>query len=181
MVDLSLHILDIAENSLIAGAKNIEILIDEDFKKDLLTIEIIDDGAGMDKEMIEKIKDPFVTSRTTRRVGLGIPLFKDAAEEANGKLEIVSEKGLGTKVKASFQLSHIDRKPLGNITETIISLVASNSDINVKYQYKKDGKGFVFDTQELKKKLVNVNNNQIELLYSIKKHLNQKFKQINNF
>ena len=178
MEDLSLHILDVAENSIIANAKNIEIIIDEDIKKDLLTIEINDDGSGMNKEMTEKITDPFVTTRTTRRVGLGIPLLKESTEDTNGKLEIISKKGLGTKVKATFQLSHIDRKPMGNITETIISLVASNPDINIKYQHIKGEKGFVFDTKELKKKLEYINNNQIVLLSSIKKLLNQNLNKL---
>lgn len=173
MVELSLHILDITENSLIAGAKNIEILIDEDFKKDLLTIEIIDDGAGMDKEMIEKIKDPFVTSRTTRRVGLGIPLFKDAAELANGKLVIESNKNIGTKLKATFQHSHIDRQPLGNMKDTLVTLIIGNPEVDFKYVHKHNGHTFEFDTRVMKQDLLDFKTNTIGVLSYIKKNLKE--------
>ncbi len=171
MEDLSLHILDVAENSIIAGAKNIEILINEDIKKDLLTIEIIDDGSGMDKEMTEKITDPFVTNRTTRRVGLGIPLLKDAAEMANGDLEIISEQGLGTKVKATFQYSHIDRKPLGDIKETLISLIIGNLEVDFKFVNKNNGHTFEFDTKKMKEDLLESNMNTLTVLSYIEKNL----------
>ena len=173
MVDLSLHILDIAENSLNAGAKNIEILIDEDFKKDLLTIEIIDDGAGMDKEMIEKIKDPFVTSRKTRRVGLGIPLLKDAAELANGKLVIESNKNIGTKLHASFQHSHIDRQPLGNMKDTLVALIIGNPEVDFKYVHKHNSHTFEFDTREMKQDLIDFKTNTLGVLSYIEKNLKE--------
>ena len=171
MEDLSLHILDVAENSIIAGAKNIEILIDENSEKDLLTIEIIDDGSGMDKEMTEKITDPFVTTRTTRRVGLGIPLLKESAEDTNGKLEIMSEKGLGTKIKATFQYSHIDRKPLGDIKETLISLIIGNPEINFKYIHKHNDQTFEFDTKKMKEDLLESNMNTLAVLSYVEKNL----------
>lgn len=143
MEDLSLHILDIAENSITAGAKNIEIKILEDTKKNFLRIEIIDDGKGMTEEQIQKAIDPFFTSRTTRRVGLGLPLLKQAAAAANGSMEIKSTVGKGTHVSATFQLSHIDLQPMGNIADTIMAIVASSPDINIKYVHKRNGKQFV--------------------------------------
>ena len=173
MVDLSLHILDIVENSLNAGAKNIEILIDEDLTKDLLTIEIIDDGAGMDKEMVEKIKDPFVTSRKTRRVGLGIPLLKDAAELANGRLVIKSNKNIGTKLKATFQHSHIDRQPLGNMKDTLVTLIIGNSEVDFKYVHKQNGHTLEFDTRVMKKDLLDFKTNTIGVLSYIEKNLKE--------
>ena len=171
MEDLSLHILDIAENSIIANAKNVEIIIDEDIKKDLLTIEINDDGSGMNKEMINKITDPFVTSRTTRRVGLGIPLLKGSAEMANGNLVIKSQVNVGTKVKATFQYSNIDRKPLGNIKETLVSLIVGNPDVNFRYVHKYNGQTFEFDTKKMKEELLESNVNTLAVLSYVEKNL----------
>jgi anti-sigma regulatory factor (Ser/Thr protein kinase) len=173
MIDLSLHILDIAENSFMAGAKNVEILVDEDIKKDLLTVEITDDGAGMDKEMIEKIKDPFVTSRKTRRVGLGIPLLESAAELANGEMVIESDTDIGTKVKATFQYSHIDRKPVGNIKETLITLIIGNPEVEIKYVHINDGHTFKFDTKEMKRDLIDFKTNTLGVLSYLEKNLKE--------
>jgi signal transduction histidine kinase len=171
--DLSLHILDIAENSIAAGAKNIEIKILEDTKNDKLTIEIKDDGKGMTQEEINKATDPFFTSRTTRRVGLGLSLFKQAAESANGKMEIASEIGKGTCVTASFQLSHFDRQPLGNMAETIIMLMTANADIEIIYEYRKDDKSFIFDTKEVKKSIKEVQFKSATVLSFVKKYIEE--------
>jgi len=171
MEDLSLHILDVAENSIIANAKNVEIIIDEDIKKDLLTIEINDDGAGMDQEMVNKITDPFVTSRTTRRVGLGIPFLKESAEMANGKLVIESQVNVGTKVKATFQYSNIDRKPMGNLKETLISLIIGNPEVDLKFVNKNNGHIFEFDTKKMKEDLLESNMNTLAVLSYIEKNL----------
>ncbi len=130
MEDLSLHILDIAENSVAAKADRIEIRVVVDKKNDLLSLEIIDNGTGMDKDTIKKALDPFYTSKTVRRVGLGLSLLSESAKAANGKLTLESKKGKGTRVKAEFQFSHIDRKPLGDIDQTIITLVMGNPDID---------------------------------------------------
>ena len=171
MVDLSLHILDVAENSIKAGAKNIEILIDENLEKDLLIIEIIDDGSGMDKEMTAKITDPFVTTRTTRRVGLGIPLLKDAAEMANGNLIIKSDVNVGTKVKATFQYSHIDRKPIGNMKETLISLIIGNPEVDFRFIHINNCQTFEFDTKKMKEDLLESKMNTLAVLSYIEKNL----------
>jgi len=144
--DLSLHILDIAENSIDAGAKNISIKITEKKKKNLLTVEISDDGKGMDKEFAENAGSPFVTTRTTRKVGLGLPLLKSAAEIANGKFAIKSAPGKGTKITAVFQLDHVDRKPVGSMAKTILALAANNPETNIKYIRKQNGKKFAFDS-----------------------------------
>ena len=173
MRDLSLHILDIAENSINAGAKNIEIGIDENIKKDLLTVNISDDGIGMDAEMKEKVTDPFVTSRTTRRVGLGLPLLKLAAEIANGKLRIESVKGKGTKITATFQLSHIDRKPIGKVSDTILTLVAGNPEVNIKFRHKRNGYEFDFCSLEFYEKKRSEGLSSTEIIMMVKKHLNE--------
>jgi signal transduction histidine kinase len=152
MEDLSLHILDIAENSITASAKMIGIRIIEDHAKDLLTIEIMDDGKGMDKHSLQKALDPFFTTRTTRKVGLGLSLLAQATRESDGKIELSSEPGKGTTVKAVFRLSHLDRKPIGDINETIRTLVAGHPEIDFIYEHQKDNTTYRFDTRETCKK-----------------------------
>ncbi len=135
MRELSLHLLDIVENSISAKAKNINISVEEDLINDRLRMTIADDGKGMNKEMVSKVIDPFVTSRTTRKVGLGIPLLKEAAEACNGSLTIESQVGKGTELQVDFQHSNIDRMPLGNLTDTIINLVIANPSVNIMFKY----------------------------------------------
>lgn len=131
MEDLSLHILDIAENAIRAEAKNINIKIKVLKKKDLLKIEIKDDGNGMDRKIMELAISPFFTTKDKKKkIGLGLSLLEQSAKEAEGGLTISSKKGLGTKVTATFKLNHIDRKPMGNINETMKVLRAAHPDIN---------------------------------------------------
>ncbi len=150
MEDLSLHILDIVENSIRAKASRIEIKVIEDMAKDLLMIEIKDNGQGIDEETIKKILDPFFTTRTTRKVGLGLPLLSQSARESGGEVEIESKVGRGTKVKATFGYSHIDRKPLGNMETTLITLIAGNPKVDFRYEYKKDELEYRLDTREIR-------------------------------
>lgn len=177
MTDLSMHILDIAENSINAGAKNIGIYIIEDEKNNLLTIEITDDGKGMTAEETESIQNPFVTSRTTRKVGLGIPLLKESAEIAGGRIEIESVTGKGTKVKAYFEYNHIDRRPLGNMAETLISIILLSEDTEIKYRHVKNGKEFEFSTNEIKNQLGIEKLNNITVLNQLKKILTEKISE----
>lgn len=153
MEDLSLHILDIVENSMAAGANTVGITVCEDKRRDLLSIEITDDGKGMSKATLKKATDSFFTTKRTRRVGLGLSLLQQAAKMANGKFSIESKKGEGTTVRASFQYSHIDRKPLGDMAETIITLIIGNPEIDLRYIHKNDGKNWSLDTKELKAQL----------------------------
>ncbi len=153
MEDLSLHILDIVENSIKAEASRIEIKIVEDTRKDLLTIEIKDNGQGIDEETINKVLGPFFTTRTTRKVGLGLPLLSQAARESGGDVEIESKVGRGTRVKATFGYTHIDRKPLGNMETTLTTLIAGNPGIDFIYEHKKDGLEYRFDTTEIRAKI----------------------------
>ena len=148
MEDLSLHILDIAENSISASAKRIEIRIDENEVKDLLTIEIKDDGKGMDEQTLQKALDPFFTTRNTRRVGLGLSLLAQAARETDGNLVLDSRNGQGTTVKATFSFSHPDRKPMGDILETIRTLVVGYPGVDFLYEHKKNDSIYRFDTRE---------------------------------
>ena len=150
MEDLSLHILDIVENSIRAHAKKIEIKITEDKKRDLLDIEIIDDGEGMDESTVKNVLDPFFTTRNTRKVGLGLPLLAQSAEESGGSVKIKSKPGKGTKVRATFGYNHIDRRPFGNIGKSLKVLIVANPDIDFIYDYKKNGKSHHICTKELK-------------------------------
>lgn len=136
MEDLSLHILDIAENAIRASARKIEIGVCEDEKKDLLTIEVKDDGRGMDEETMKRALDPFFTTRTAGRVGLGLPLLAQSARQSGGDIELASQLGGGTTVRARFRYSHPDRKPLGDMQETMVTLVAGNPEIQFIYEHR---------------------------------------------
>jgi len=153
MKDLSLHILDIVENSVAASANKIEIRIEENEKKDLLSVEIIDNGIGMDKETQQKALDPFYTTKTVRRFGFGLSLLSEAAKAANGNFAIESEEGEGTRIKADFQSSHIDRKPLGDMGQTIITLVIGNPEIDLIYVHQKNNHKYSLDTRKIKARL----------------------------
>lgn len=150
MRELSLHLLDIAENSISAKAKNITIEVIEDLPTDLLKLSVQDDGCGMTPEMAASVIDPFVTTRTTRKVGLGIPLLKEAAETCNGSLELTSTVGKGTSITVQFQHSHIDRMPLGDITTTLLHLLVANPDVHWVFKYAFNGNEYIFDDEPVK-------------------------------
>lgn len=171
MQDLSLHILDIVENSITAGAKNVEIRLIEDTEVDVLILEIDDDGVGMDEEMVRTAADPFVTSRTERDVGLGLALLAQAAEMANGKITIESKRGKGTHVRATFQYSHIDRKPLGNVGDTLITLICGNPEIDFTFYHKWPLREVRISTKEMKEHLGRANLDYIDAAREVRKRL----------
>jgi anti-sigma regulatory factor (Ser/Thr protein kinase) len=176
--DLSLHILDVAENAIRAEARHVSIRIREDLERDLLEFEVEDDGEGMSPEMVEHAMDPFVTTRETRRVGLGLPLLLDAAQMAGGAVELSSTPGKGTRVVATFQHGHIDRKPLGDMGSTIMSLVMSNPDGEWVYEHRRDGQVFHFDTGEIRQALSPVPLNRPEVLKWIQEYVNEGLRHI---
>ncbi len=176
MEDLSLHILDIVENSIAAKSDKIEIIITEDIKKDVLSVEIIDNGIGMDKETVKKALDPFYTSKQVRRFGFGLPLLSEAAKAANGQLSIESEKGEGTRIRADFQHSHIDRKPMGDMAQTIITLVIGNPEVNLIYIHKKNGHEHRFDTEEIRIQLNEIPINSSTGIRMIRENLKKIYK-----
>jgi len=178
MKELSLHILDIVENSINAGATEVEIQIVEDNKQNLMTITIIDNGKGMNEKMLEKVLDPFFTTRTTRKVGLGLPLFAQAAKMAGGDLKITSKIGLGTKVEATFIKNHIDLQPLGNMAETLVTLCALYPNVDFIYKHLVDDRSFVFDTKEIKERLKDVPINNPLVLGFIKDYVESNLKSI---
>ncbi len=174
MEDLSLHILDIAENSIAAQADKIEIRIRQDGDQDIISIEIIDNGLGMDKQTLEKALDPFYTSKKVRRFGFGLSLLSEAAKAANGHFSIQSKKGEGTRVKADFQLSHIDRQPLGDIGQTLISLIIGNPEIEFLFEHKKNGHTFVLDTRIIKAQLNKMPINSVAGIKKIRESLKKR-------
>lgn len=139
MEDLSLHILDIVENSLRADARNVDVKVTESQKDDTLILEVNDDGDGMDEETVRQAVDPFFTTKRGKKVGLGLAFLAQAAREAEGKLEVESTKGRGTKVIATFKLSHIDRKPLGNLEETVKCLRLAHPEVGFRFEHLSTG------------------------------------------
>jgi len=150
MDELSLNILDIAQNSISAEASLVEIDIEENDSSDRIIIRVKDNGKGMSDDFLKTVEDPFITTRTTRKIGLGISFLKEAAEMTGGRIELKSELGVGTTISAFFVKSHIDRQPIGNLTETIITLVTLNPDIDFYIKYIVNENEFVFSTQEVK-------------------------------
>ena len=178
MKELSYHILDIANNSVRAKAKHIEIHILEDRVHDSISFEIIDDGCGMSEEMVAAIKNPFITSRTFRKVGLGIPLLNDTCKNCNGNLSILSKIGRGTKVLAQMQLSHIDRPPMGNLVSTIVTLMTSEDGIEYDYTHKVNEKEFHVATSELKSILGDVPLSMPEVVLWLKEYIQENLQEL---
>ena len=177
MRDISLHILDIAENSLRAGASLIRIGTQLNVSADTFTVTIEDNGGGMSKEILDSVKSPFTTTRTTRKVGLGIPLFAAGCEITGGKLEIESTPGKGTKLTAVYGFSHIDRPPIGNIAETISALVISNPCVDFVFTASKD-ESFEFDTRQIKATLDGVAITEPAVISFIREYLEEGTMQV---
>ena len=173
MEDLSLHILDVVENSIAAQAKRIEIRVNEDMERDLLSIEIVDDGKGMDEEMVKNAVNPFFTTRTTRRVGLGLPLFAAAARQSNGTFQIESRPGKGTEVRATFQESHIDRKPWGKMSDTLVTLIMGNPDVDFYFSHRKGDFDYTLDTSDIRSGIEGLPMNHPTVIAAIRKNLKE--------
>ena len=150
MTEISLNILDIAQNSIRAGSTLTEIIVKEIPSEDILSFSVKDNGCGMDKDLLKSVMDPFVTTRTTRKVGLGIPLLKSAAEQTGGNVTIESEVGVGTVLTATFSYSHIDRQPLGDISQAMVSLISMNPHIDFVYRHFYESACFELDTLKLR-------------------------------
>ena len=149
MQELSLNILDIAQNSIVAGATLIEIGVEVD-ENEFLTITVKDNGKGMNEEAVKNVVNPFFTSRTTRKVGLGVPFFKQAAESCGGRFSIKSSLGVGTEIEAVFDTKNIDYTPLGEVWDTVAILIQMNENLDFVYTVKKSGQEFVCDTRQIK-------------------------------
>ena len=150
MRELSLNILDVAQNSIAAGSMLTEIKVIENTAEKTLLIGIYDNGKGMTEEQDRNVQDPFFTTRTTRKVGMGIPLFKMAAEQTGGSFTITSQVGVGTKVEALFKTDSIDFTPLGDMASTISTIVCMNEDKDFIYTRKVDDREFKFSSADIK-------------------------------
>lgn len=147
--DLSAHVLDIAENSVRAGAHEITVTVEENKNSDILLFSVQDDGKGMTEEFVAKVTDPFTTTRTTRRVGMGLPFLKQSAELCGGSLKIESKVGIGTKTTASFAYSSVDRPPLGDMPATIMTLIMGSPSIHWIYIHRTDTGEFTLDLNDI--------------------------------
>lgn len=180
MRELSLNVLDIAQNSIAAGASLITIAVTEESAADRLVITVEDDGRGMTAEQLQKVRDPFYTTRTTRKVGMGIPLFRMAAEMTGGSLDIRSEPGKGTVVTAVFTLSHIDRMPLGDIQGTVTALIRLNPQLDFRYIQAVDGASFELDTRHLREILGDVPLNEPDVMDWIAGYLRENLEPLHS-
>ena len=178
MKTLSLNILDIVQNSIRAKATAISIIITESISGDLFTIKVQDNGRGIKAELLDNITDPFVTTRTTRNIGMGLSLLKYHANITGGDLSISSEINKGTTVIATFSHSHFDRQPLGDIAGVVTILIAANPGIEFNYIHKTDEGEYSFSTLETKKFLEIGILNGYELLNMIGTMISGNLKEI---
>ncbi len=168
MKDISLHILDIMENSVRGGASRIEVNIKVSDDNHLLIIQIIDNGRGMDQETVAHVNDPFFSTRSTRKIGMGLSLFQQQAEQTGGEFKIKSEQAKGTEVDASFVLNNIDRQPLGDVAGVIVNLSASYPDIDVVFDVSTSAGNYHFSSYEISKILGAVPLNNPDIMLSLK-------------
>ena len=180
MKELSLHILDLVQNALRAKAQQISIRIKDSVSNDLLEIVIEDNGHGMDAQFLAKVTNPFITSRSTREVGLGIPFFQMAAQMTGGNLQIHSTPGDGTRLRGIFVRSHVDTPPLGDMVETLVTLVQGAPNVDFLYHYQTDSNTVSFDTREIKEVLEDVPLNTPDVLGWIRDYLKELKQSLKN-
>jgi hypothetical protein len=178
--EISLHVLDIIENSIAANSTLIKVEIDINKRDDIIKIRVEDNGKGIDKELMEMIQSPFYTSKKERKkkVGLGIPLFKMSANNCNGYFRINSEKGKGTSIEVSFQYSHIDRQPIGKLYDLVLTTITTTENADFIYRINNNGKEFIINTKEIKQELGNVPINHPEVINFLKEYVKQGFEEI---
>ena len=173
MKDLSMHIMDILQNSTRAGATEVTLEVIENPAADTLTIRFIDNGCGMDAETVQKVINPFFTTRTTRKVGLGLPLLKQNTEQTGGSLDIQSEKGKGTTVTAVFGRSHLDRPPMGDLAGAIVLTASAYPDIRFIFHYHNGETDYVFDTVEVNEALDGISIQEPEVIQYLKEMIQE--------
>ncbi len=178
MRELSDNIMDIAQNSISAGASLTEVHVKVSHQEDRITFTFRDNGCGMKEEMVQSVLEPFTTSRKTRKVGLGLPLLKQTAEMTGGEVTIQSAVGVGTVVTASFGLGHIDRPPMGDVVGAWFSLVVMNPDTDFLFTYDYDGQVFTFDTRIVRETVAPIPLNQMEIADWIKECMNQEINEL---
>lgn len=181
MKEIALHIMDIAQNSVRAGASEIRITLNESVAADSLILTISDNGRGMDPETRNRAADPWFTSRKTRKVGLGLPLLEMNASLSGGRMAIDSAPGQGTTVTASFVYSHLDRPPLGDVSGTIALLIFSNPEINIAYSHLCDGTEWSISTEEIVKELGKDAVTDLTIVRALREIINENVAEVRNF
>jgi hypothetical protein len=172
--DICFHIVDMVENSVAAGADTIDVLIFESVKENLIRLEVRDNGRGMDRKTVENAMDPFYTTKEFKKVGLGIPLLKASAQVCHGDLRIESRPGEGTTIRAWMEKGHIDCPPLGNVTETILGLLVSFDDRNLRFVYQNDLASFSLSTAEIRRQAGDLHFSHPDIFRFLKRYLNEK-------
>jgi len=180
MKEIALHIMDIAQNSVRAGAKEISVSLSESLSTDTLTLTIADDGKGMDEETRRRAADPYFTSRTTRKVGLGLPLLQMNASLAGGRMTIDSAPGRGTTVVATFGYRHVDRPPLGDVSGTIALLILSNPGINIIYSHICKGAGWSISTREIREELGEDAVTDLTIVRALREIIGENVREVRN-
>ena len=178
MQDLSLHLLDIVENSIRAKASVVKITIEENIKANHFKMIVEDNGTGMSSTFVKQITDPFVTTRTTRKVGLGLPLLKQNCIMSGGTLEISSEVGKGTVVTAVMQYDHIDRLPIGDMASSMCVLIQANPTVDFIYTHRYNDQAFILSTREIKETLEDVPINELEIVEWLKQYITENLQAI---
>ncbi len=181
MKEIALHILDITQNSIRAGADMISVRLRESVGADTLTLSVQDNGRGMDPETCRKAADPFFTSRKTRKVGMGLPLLQMNASMSGGRMTIESEPGKGTTVTATFGYSHVDRPPLGDVSGTIALLIMANPHINIIYTHSFEGSDWSISTRQIKEELGEDAVTDLTIVRSLREIINENVAEVRNF
>ncbi len=178
MEELALHVLDLAQNSVEAGARSVAIRVHEDTAQDRLLIEVADDGPGMAEATRKRAADPFFTTRSTRSVGLGLSLLEQAARAAGGEISIESRPGAGTRVTAVFKPSHPDRQPLGDMAATLLVLAAGHPEVEFSYHHRRDPVVAQFCTEEVRRQLGGKALNSPAGIAALRQKLSEMFRQL---
>ncbi|OQA92321.1 MAG: Sporulation kinase A [Elusimicrobia bacterium ADurb.Bin231] len=178
MKELSLNILDIVENSVNASAKNIDIVIEESAREDTLVIKINDDGRGMDESVLKSVRDPFMTTKSSKKVGLGVSLLNASAQMCDGRLDVASSPGKGTNICAVFKNSHLDRPPLGDISGTLVAVMAMHPGINISYCHKINDKIFAVNTSSLRELMSPLPLNNPAVLKGIEEYIKSNLENL---
>ena len=178
MTDLSLHLMDIMQNSVVVGSTYVETGIKAEKSKNLLTLYVKDDGWGMSEETIKKVSDPFYTTRTTRKAGLGIPLLRLSAEMAGGGITIESEPGKGTTITATYEIDNIDRKPLGDISETMAISIMGHPELEFHLILANDEEEYVFRTEDVREQIGTVPINDTVIIGYLKEMISEQVTNI---
>ena len=178
MKELSMHVYDLMENSTAANATEVRLTVRDSKKDTVYAVTIEDNGKGMSPELMAKVTDPYTTSRTTRKVGLGLPLIKMNTEHCGGGMKLQSELGKGTRLDFWFQLDNIDRPPMGDLSGTIVMLCAAHQDIHIIYTHTTDSGEFTFDTEEIQEALDGMDMNDVKVFKWLKEMVQENLEEI---